>query len=148
MPCSRASEAMQSWIGPLPCCSACATLSLSLMPMMGQYSGRATRSAPLAAASPTRRRAVARLSLTVGVETICTAATIVMSLLLGVGARGRGGGRRWIVELGDGRRLPWPRDLHLVGQRLHHRRAQEELGQEAAQADHGIDRQAVHQRTG
>ena len=48
------------------------------MPMMGQYSGRLTSIAPVAAASATSRRALAMFSATSGVETIWIAATVVM----------------------------------------------------------------------
>src|SRR5450830_1600515 len=127
MPCSRAIDAIASWMAPCPSGSALPTLSLSLMPMMGQYSGNSTSLAPVAAASATRRRAVARFSSTTGVETICTAATIdIGSPLLAAGTF-----RSLGIELRDDGRLPRSRHLHLVGQRLQHGRRQEQLGQVA-----------------
>src|SRR5450830_877057 len=146
MPCSRAAPAMKSWMGPLPGASAWATLSVSWRPMMGQYSGRLTRVAPAADASATRRRAVAMLLATSGVEIIWMAATWLMVLrswvkcLLRCGLDGRS-----LRHFRDHRRLPRALDLHFIGQRFHHGRAQEQLGQETAQADHGVDGQGIHQ---
>jgi hypothetical protein len=58
--------------------------------MMGQYSGRLTSTAPVAAASATSLRALSMFSATSGVETIWIAATVVMFAPYGVLAAGSG----------------------------------------------------------
>src|SRR3569623_1609188 len=153
MPCSRAASAMNSCISPLPKCSACATLSESRMPMIGQYSGSSTSCAPCCAACPISAPPAARLCLTSSVDTVCTAATLkiwfgMVSTHRGKNAWLRIRRDRWgiadaALKFFDGRIFPRPRDLVLHRKRLHQRISLKQLCQKRAQSDDRIHHQAV-----
>src|SRR5579863_531409 len=75
MPWVRASAARNAWMGPCPSASATAKRAAASRGINAKFSGSTTSRAPLRAASAINRRAEARLSSTLALDTICTAAT-------------------------------------------------------------------------
>src|SRR6185436_7704188 len=91
MRCRRACSERNAWIGPLPSFSRAATLSVSFIPMMAKYSGRATMRAPVAAASSMRRPASCRFAATFGPEAIWIAATRNIDCVVDIVSRNASG---------------------------------------------------------